>query len=243
MTTNKTTNYNKIIAITTALLVLSIAIISFVLSYSSLRLYALEHGIAPGLSYLWPLLVDLSLVVFSLTVVNQYLQSESAKRQWLLVAIYTMATIAFNALHAPQNIQSVIVFCVAPISLFFSFEVLMSQLKTSISKSNITNNIQHLAVKQQTLIQDIDAKYSTIQKLDVQIQSLDVQIQSLKSTHKAAQDGFSAKSFELGQIDGLLSAGISQKAVGEMLGVSVGTISNRVKALNGGSLSKGQMTQ
>lgn len=135
---------NQIISYLTAGLVLAVALGSFALSYNALHGLAIQNGINGSLSYIWPLLIDASLIVFSLAVVNAYLQSESTYKQWGLVGIYTIATIGFNILHAPNDIQSRIVAAIAPISLFFSFEILMSQLRNSVKRSSLLESVKQL---------------------------------------------------------------------------------------------------
>lgn len=157
---------NKIIrwiAGITAGLVFLLAIGSFTLSYANLRLMASDNGIAGWLSYVWPLLIDASLVIFSLAVVNAHLHSESTWKQWSLVGIYTIGTIAFNVLHAPDNWQSRTVAAIAPVSLFFSFEILMSQLKNSVKRSGIVQALEHLD-------NELEQRLLSVQKLDNEIE-------------------------------------------------------------------------
>lgn len=135
---------NRLISILTAVLVLSIGIASFILSYNALRDFALHNGVTGKLASIWPLLIDASMVVFSLSVVNSYLHSEDTKKQWALVGIYTVATIGFNVLHADDTLQARVVASIAPLSLFFSFEILMSQLKSSVVRSGLTQSIAQL---------------------------------------------------------------------------------------------------
>src|SRR3990172_9297604 len=127
----------KLIAWLTAGLVFLIAIGSFILSYNALYQVALSNGINIQLAYIWPLLVDAPLVVFSLCAIVAYLHTESTWQLWLLVAGYVIATMLFNIIHAyPQLLTPlatrIIVTCVPPLSLLLSFEVLMTQLKNSI---------------------------------------------------------------------------------------------------------------
>jgi DNA-binding transcriptional regulator YiaG len=140
----------------TALLVFLVALGSFALSYNALQDMATGNGITGWLSYIWPLLIDFSLIVFSLSVVNAYLQSESTWKQWSLVGIYTVATIGFNVAHAPNNLLAQIVAAIAPVSLFFSFELLMGQLRNSVKKHGITRSIGQLNQRYQAALQDFD---------------------------------------------------------------------------------------
>jgi DNA-binding transcriptional regulator GbsR (MarR family) len=135
---------NTLIQLTTAFLVLLVAAGSFALSYNALKEVALSNGITGRLAYLWPFLIDFALIVFSLAIVNAYLQSESTWKQWSLVGLYTVATIGFNIAHAPNDLQARIVAAIAPVSLFFSFEILMGQLKASARRSSLVKSLAEL---------------------------------------------------------------------------------------------------
>lgn len=140
----KKPNANSLISFVTGLLILLIAIGSFALSYNNLHQTALSHGVGPNLAYIWPLLIDFALVVFSLAVVQSNLNNEPAYRRWLMVALYTIATIAFNVYHAPANIAAQIVAVVAPVTLFLSFETLMAMLKNGVIKRNLMTSLSQL---------------------------------------------------------------------------------------------------
>lgn len=149
-------NTTKIIAWLTACTVAIIAVLSFTLSYAALYEMALSNGYSVALAMIWPLLIDAPLVVFSLATVNAYLHNESTVKQWSLVGVYTLLTIFFNALHAPIGnvipnsimvIMPIIVAIIAPVSLFFSFEMLMQQLKNSVKRSELYSSIKELQEK------------------------------------------------------------------------------------------------
>jgi len=145
----------KLIAWLTSILVAIVALMAFALSYHALQGVALANGIPLLLSYVWPLLVDFSLVVFSLTVVTANLHGESTWKQWSLVGVYTVATIFFNTLHAwptllPLLVSKILVTCIPPLSLFFSFELLMNQLKNNVTRNHkveqLTQQVQQLTL-------------------------------------------------------------------------------------------------
>jgi len=133
-------NLNKTIAWLTSSLVFAVAAISFILSYHALQGVAAANGLAGSLSYIWPLLVDFSLVVFSLCVVSAHLYSEATWKQWTLVGISTCLTVFYNALYAypdmlPPLAQRLLIIGLPPVMLFFSFELLMGQLRNSVKRS------------------------------------------------------------------------------------------------------------
>jgi regulator of replication initiation timing len=141
--TNKLTA-NGILSFVTGLLIFLIAIGSFALSYSNLHETALAYGVPTRLAWIWPLLIDFALIVFSLAVVQSNLNNEPAYRRWAMVALYTVATVAFNIYHAPSNLAAQVVAVVAPVTLFLSFETLMAMLKNGVIKRNLVASISQL---------------------------------------------------------------------------------------------------
>lgn len=144
MITNKPTT---IISYSTAAFVFLVATGAFVLSFANLWDTALAHGLPPRLAWIWPLLVDFALVVFSLAVVRASLHNERTWWPWLLVAIYTVGTIGFNVYHAPDNLTARVIAVVAPVSLFLSFETLMGMLKSGVRRNSLVQSISQITAK------------------------------------------------------------------------------------------------
>lgn len=188
-------NPTKFIAYLTSILVAIVALMAFALSYYALQGVALSNGIPLLLSYVWPLLIDFALVVFSLCVVTAHLHSESTWRQWILVGLTTVLTCTYNYLHAPANLIAQSVAVVPPVMLFFSFELLAMQLKNSIQR---THKVQVLT-QQVTTLQDA---------IDNPILNRRQQVAQMLESH-------------------------TQKAIAGELGVSVSTVRNDIKVLNG----------
>ncbi len=227
---------NKYIAWLTSILVFAVALGSFVLSYNALYDVAIKNGITPSLAFIWPLLVDFSLVVFSLAVVTAHLYSESTRKQWLLVAIYTIATVLFNCLHAPDNLLARVIATVPPVSLFFSFELLMQQLKNSMDRAKqqatITGYDNALQVAQKgfaELMQQVDVVKAEYQKA---LADKDNQLVNLAKQLEIAQNPVE---YRRQAILESLNSGVAatHKELAELYGVSVQTIKNDIVALNG----------
>lgn len=110
----------------TIFLVGSIAVISFYLSYSVLSAVALDGGKAAGQAALWPLIIDLPVVAFSMAAIFAIVLGN----RWfagvcrLVVVLATGVTIYFNVHYANIHGQSWQVAIAAPIAYVVSFEVL-----------------------------------------------------------------------------------------------------------------------
>lgn len=168
------------ISILNAILVSLVAIGSFALSYRNLRLMAVENGITGPLSYIWPLLIDFALIVFSLSVVVAYARAESTWRQWSLVIVYTIATVAFNVWHSEPELTARIVSAIAPISLFFSFELLMNQIKNQMARQGLLLSISQLQQVLNSKQAELDALIETKQaELNEIVQAKQFEIDTL----------------------------------------------------------------
>ncbi len=93
---NSGQNLTWVISTITAVLVALVALSALALSYNALQAVAVANGVTGWQSYIWPLLIDASLVVFSLAVVRNSLWSERIVWPWLLVGVYTVATVVFK---------------------------------------------------------------------------------------------------------------------------------------------------
>lgn len=214
----------KRIAYLTSILVLIVAAMSFILSYHALQGMALNYGIPPSLSYIWPLLVDFALVVFSLCVVTAHLYSESTWRQWSLVGLATILTCGYNYLHAPNNLIAQSIAVVPPVMLFFSFELLMMQLKNSIKRQGLQSSATELG----SLVEGYNSELAQVQAKLVQVsqQLNDVQKQSQK-----VSDDTTIGRRE--RVKHLKAEGLTQKQIALETGVSISTVRNDIKQLNG----------
>lgn len=152
----KTDKPTKIINILSFVLVFALAIGAFRLSYSSLRATALSYGIPQELTWIWPLLVDFALIVFSLSVVRASLKGERVAWPWCLVALYTAGTLAFNVIHAPDNLTAQVVAVVAPVSLFLSFETLMAMLKAEVNRNSLVLSIAQIEAEAKKKAAELD---------------------------------------------------------------------------------------
>ncbi len=118
----------------TAGLVLIIAICAFSLSFYNLQLQALEAGIHPLLSFLWPVCLDALLIAGSLMILRSSLRDERALVGWSVLIAFTIISTGFNVIHSPADIISRCAHAIAPISLCVSVELLMICIKSSIKQ-------------------------------------------------------------------------------------------------------------
>ena len=115
-----------------------IIVSSFALSFTNLNEAAIEAGVPTYLSPLFPLSVDLFLLVSSIFILRANLVGESAAPGWSVLLLFTAISVIFNVVHSPAGIMSRSLHAVPPIALCISMELFMLVIKGDI-KRHIVN--------------------------------------------------------------------------------------------------------
>lgn len=137
-------------------LVFLLAVGAFVLSYAALWDTALSYGVPSQLAWLWPLLVDGAIVVFSLAVVRNGLLGERTVWPWVLVILFTVGTIVLNGIHSDGRYVSIAVAVVAPIALVLAFETSMAMLKSDVKRAGLVQSIAQIEAEAKKKAAELD---------------------------------------------------------------------------------------
>jgi hypothetical protein len=113
---------------TSAAGVLMLAAAAFTLSYDALHQLALDSHVRPALAWLWPVVIDGTIVVALLTVLAAKRAAARGGYPWTLAALFSLASVAFNIAHAPDRPVAQLVFAMAPIALVLTTHLLMQQV-------------------------------------------------------------------------------------------------------------------
>ena len=108
--------------------VLVLAAAAFTLSYDALHQLALDSRVRPGLAWLWPVVIDGTIVVALLTVLAAKRAGRAAGYPWALAGLFSAASVAFNIAHAPERPVARLVFAMAPVALVLTTHLLMQQV-------------------------------------------------------------------------------------------------------------------
>lgn len=179
-----------------AAMVFLLAIGAFALSYNALRDVASNNGLDSWRSYVWPLLVDAALVIFSIAVVRANLLGERSWWPWGLVAVFTVGTIVFNLVHASERLTELnlivvsiplrhLVAVVPPVALVLSFETLMSMLRGTLRRRWLVKSGAELEQHLDNLRQQVQTERD---KYQAQADGLRQELQTERDKHQAEQD-------------------------------------------------------
>jgi hypothetical protein len=108
--------------------VLLLAAAAFTLSYDALHQLALDSRVRPALAWLWPVVIDGTIVVALLTVLAAKRAAVRAAYPWTLAGLFSLASVAFNIAHAPDRPVAQLVFAMAPVALVLTTHLLMQQV-------------------------------------------------------------------------------------------------------------------
>ena len=108
--------------------VLVLAAAAFTLSYDALHQLALDSRVRPGLAWLWPVVIDGTIVVALLTVLAAKRAAAKTGYPWALAGLFSLASVAFNVAHAPERPVARLVFAMAPVALVLTTHLLMQQV-------------------------------------------------------------------------------------------------------------------
>jgi uncharacterized protein DUF2637 len=107
--------------------VLVLAAAAFTLSYDALHQLALDSRVRPGLAWMWPVVIDGTIVVALLTVLAAKRAAARTGYPWALAGLFSLASVAFNIAHAPDRPVARLVFAMAPVALVLTTHLLMQQ--------------------------------------------------------------------------------------------------------------------
>jgi hypothetical protein len=113
---------------TSAAGVIVLAAAAFTLSYDALHQLALDSRVRPALAWLWPVVIDGTIVVALLTVLAAKRAATRAAYPWALAGLFSLASVAFNIAHAPERPVAQLVFAMAPVALVLTTHLLMQQV-------------------------------------------------------------------------------------------------------------------
>jgi hypothetical protein len=131
---NRETQAVRWIGRATAILVGLLSIAAFALSFEALRDLAITTGAIPNPEQAWlfPVLLDGGVVVFSLAALRASLTGSDRRWYMTLVVVVTLLSVAFNVAHATRGILSSVMAGMPPLLLFMAFESLMRQIQDSL---------------------------------------------------------------------------------------------------------------
>jgi len=128
------TRMERLIPDATGIIAVIIMVCAFMLSFSNLQAGAIQAGISPLISWMWPICVDALLIAGSLMILRSSLRQESTGFGWAVVIMFTGISVVFNIVHSPQDLTSRAAHAIPPITLMVSIEMFTMIIRSDLAR-------------------------------------------------------------------------------------------------------------
>ena len=167
------------------LAIIALAAGSFALSFNALLSLAIDAGgIPPRLAWVWPLIVDLSLVVYTATILTSQLQRWPVWFPASLAAFYAVVTVTGNVIHAPATPVGWFIAALPPVSLLLATEALRSLLKQNVERSTRLATLADIQAEAERLAAERDTFAGEVEKLTGKRDTLAGEVAGLRREKK-----------------------------------------------------------
>ena len=119
-----------------------VVIIPFIVSYGSLKDLAAANGV--NYPFMYPLMIDLSLIIFNLIALRSSLHGERNLYAWTLVVIATFISVVLNVVHAPRGVLPMFMAALPPLFILAAFHLVVLRIEHSTQRHQVVNTLSHL---------------------------------------------------------------------------------------------------
>lgn len=207
------------------------------MSFDALRKLAADNEVPIHLTWIFPLILDGAIIVFSLEAFRSSLQRESIRYPMTLVVIATVTSAVFNILHAPPTFVGKLVAVIPPLCLFASFELLLRHLRSEVERRSALFSLNELdklvgqkEARLSKLVSEIDRLSDKRLSLKQEIREASApNVQLLLDKANDVRQGKVAQ--RRAQIAELDAQGLSTREIAEEVGCSPKTVKRHLAVL------------
>lgn len=200
----------------------SVALVSFALSFAALRDVATWGNVPAWLTWAVPVMVDASMLVYTLAALVQRQRGASARLSWFLLALFSFVSVAANAAHGYdlagdlRPLVGVSVVGLAPVGVLASVHTLASLVVAAPLPADCDESSASPAKGE---------RVAPEAGLGTTAAALAVRNSTQAHEHKGARKTVRTDPAVIAQVRSLRSQGLAQQAVGEALGISQWSVS------------------
>lgn len=233
-------------------LLVFLAVGAFILSFAGMYAVAVDAGYG-WLSYLWPLVTESAVVIFSLLYLVAKLKDYENKYLMPVIVGCTVLSVVFNVWHAPSDLLSRAVYALPPIFLFAAFKGYLWKVEQDTKRAGqvaslleLTRQLaertealekaqeeeRQLSTIVETITRQIEAARAELKRVQAEIEAGKVgqNVATITEMNEARQAKIEARRQD---VLNLVREGFSHKEIATRLEVSERTVRNDVAALNG----------
>jgi hypothetical protein len=227
-----------------------IALGSFTLSFTALYDLAVKNSVPAHRGWIWPLIVDLSIVIYTAAILVAQLQRRGAKLPVALTIFYALVTVTGNLLHAPATPLGWFVAALPPLSLILGSEILRTMGHHLILQQTAVTSLTTLKAQIDTRQDELEHLTKKVEQAAAELTLIKEATNAESGAKKRANESFIPGDLEAlqkandtrqaqiearrAQVMVLLRENLSLSEIAARLTVSPATIRRDRTALNGG---------
>lgn len=194
----------------TATLTLCMAGFAFTLSFVALTDLAGQHAVP--IPFLFPLIVEAGVIVFSFNAVYRSNNRLATWWPWMLVICSSILAGTFNVIHAPADLVSQLIAAMPSLFLLLSFEALLSQVKHESTRRAVLASIDDLQARAAELATNRDDLAADIDRLTASREALRQEMKLLRKEKSAANGPIKKSPREMDEAERLANLDYANQA-------------------------------
>jgi hypothetical protein len=236
-------------------LLVIVVVIPFIVSYGALEDLAAANGV--NYPFMFPLMIDLSLIIFNLIALRSSLYGERNRYAWILVVIATIISVMLNVVHAPRTALAMFMAGLPPLFILAAFHLVVIRIEQSAKRNQAITGLngvmvkiaaaqaehEHLTAQNEAFTREmaqsreqltaVQTQLATAQRELAQLKSEQSKALNNQSTEQSMDDGIDARREQLKALLDDPSVQMTQGEMAAKLGVSISTVRRDLHSLNG----------
>ncbi|MCA9936216.1 MAG: DUF2637 domain-containing protein [Anaerolineales bacterium] len=225
-------------------LLVIVVLIPFIVSFGALKELAAENGV--NYPFMYPLMIDLSLIIFNLIALRSSLYGERNLYALTLVVVATVISVVLNTVHAPREPLPMFMAALPPLFILAAFHLVVVRIEQSAKYGRATLTLEKL----NRMIAAAKAKHEQLtaqnkavtREINAQNEQLEIAKRELKQAQRersqleqeqSLDDAITARRERLQALLNDPATTMTQVELAQALGVSISTVRRDLQSLNG----------
>jgi hypothetical protein len=232
-----------------------VVLIPFIVSFGALQDLAAENGV--NYPFMFPLMIDLSLIIFNLIALRSSLYGERNRYAWALVVVATTISVLLNVVHASRTPLAMFMASLPPLFILAAFHLVVMRVEQSARRNGVVMTLakldrliaqtrtehEQLTVQKDAIQDEIGQHHEQLTAVQAELAAAQRELAQLKlerskvpndqSKQPSLDDDIEARRERLQALLNDPSVQMTQAEMAEKLGVSLSTVRRDLHSLNG----------
>ena len=225
-------------------LLVIVVLIPFIVSFGALKELAAENGV--NYPFMYPLMIDLSLIIFNLIALRSSLYGERNLYALALVVVATVISVVLNTVHASRELLPMFMAALPPLFILAAFHLVVVRIEQSAKNGCATLTLEklncmiatakaeheQLATQKTAVTREIATQNEQLTKAKRDLKQIQSEHSQLEQ-EQSLDDAITARREQLRALLSDPATQMTQAELAQALGVSISTVRRDLQSLNG----------